>query len=86
MMNKHLLRAAFSVCGIGLLSLGFISCIKNYTCRCEISYSGKPGLPEPTVKEYSIKDNGEGASSKCKAASRITVEMGITTTETCDLY
>lgn len=85
-MNKYLLRAAFSILGVTALGAGVTSCIKDYTCRCEIAYSGKPGLPEPTTKEYSVRDNSKNASSKCKAASRVTTEMGITTTETCDLY
>lgn len=85
-MKKHLLRTALSLCGLGLLSLGFTSCIKDYTCRCEVVYSGKPGLPAPITKEYNIRDNSKGALSKCQAASQTTVEMGITTTETCDLY
>ncbi|RQO32073.1 hypothetical protein DBR32_00200 [Taibaiella sp. KBW10] len=85
-MKKQLLRATVTLCGLGLLSLGFTSCIKDYTCRCEVVYSGKPGLPAPITKEYNVRDNSKGASSKCKAASQTKTEMGIVTTETCDLY
>jgi len=68
------------------------SCVKNYTCYCNISYSGVPGLPDSTTIQYSIKDTQSGASSKCSAASATynnpsdPNEGNVKTVENCYLY
>ena len=84
-MSKSL-RFVLSFSVLAFAAFFLSSCVRQYNCRCEIVYSGKAGLPEPTAREYYVKDTKEGAKSKCQAASFTTTEMGITTTETCDLY
>ena len=80
-----------------LLPLAFIalcsasSCTKNYTCHCDIKYTGVPGLPDSTSKEFSIVDTKSGAKSKCTGQSgnytnKDTYTDPIYTTETCYLY
>ncbi len=68
----------------GLLSVS--SCVKSYTCHCDIKYSGYPGLPDSTFKEYDIKDTKSSAKSKCEAESATFDNNGIHTVETCYLY
>jgi hypothetical protein len=62
------------------------SCVKNYTCHCDIKYSGKPGLPDSTAKEYDIADTKSSAKSKCEAESGTYQNNGIHTDENCYLY
>ena len=54
-----------SVAITGLIAMS--SCTKNYTCHCNIKYSGYPGLPDSIVKEYSIIDTKSAAKNKCSA-------------------
>jgi hypothetical protein len=75
-----------------LLALAFAamvsmsSCIKNYVCHCDITYSGQPGLPSPAPEEYNIKDTKNNAKSKCMANSSTSNNNGITTVANCYLY
>jgi hypothetical protein len=70
-----------------LLSLGATSCVREYTCQCQIKYTGQPGLPDSTMKEYPIRDTKEKARDLCKGNSQeASTTGGITTVETCDLY
>jgi hypothetical protein len=62
------------------------SCTKNYTCHCNIYYSGYPGLPDSSVQEYGITDTKSNATSKCKAQSGTYSNNGISTVETCYIY
>ncbi len=62
------------------------SCVKNYTCHCDIKYSGMPGLPDSTSVEYDIKDVKGAAKSKCENESGTFDNNGIHTVETCILY
>lgn len=62
------------------------SCVKDYTCQCKITFTGKPGLPEPYIREYSLSNTIEEAKQECENRSRHYVEDGITTTEECELY
>ncbi len=62
------------------------SCTRKYTCQCEIVYSGKPGLPEPRVNEYPIRDTRSNAQKLCEQNSYTKEEGGIKTVETCRLY
>jgi hypothetical protein len=72
------------VVALTFITLG--SCVKKYTCHCEIKYSGTPGLPDSTSQEYEIKDQKDNATSKCKAESGTFDNNGIHTVETCILY
>ena len=67
----------------GILSM--TSCVKNYTCTCTIKYSGYPGLPDSTIKEFEIKDTQAGAKDACKKESYSHDENGIHTDESCVL-
>lgn len=62
------------------------SCTREYICQCEIVYSGKPGLPEPRINEYSIRDTRDNAQKICEENSYSQEEGGIKTEETCLLY
>ncbi len=62
------------------------SCVKNYTCHCDIKYSGVPGLPDSTTKEYSVTDVKDKAKNVCESESGSYLNNGITTVENCYLY
>lgn len=73
-----------------LLTMGSLllvtSCVKKYTCQCQIKYSGSPGLPDSTVNEYEIVDKKKNAESTCQKQSYEKNNNGIKVTETCKLY
>lgn len=62
------------------------SCTRKYTCRCTISYSGQPGLPDTTVKEYEVRDTKKKAKAVCEENSETSELNGIKTVEECHLY
>lgn len=62
------------------------SYIRSYTCECEITYSGQPGLPDTITREYSVKDTKKKAESVCKGNSSTSENNGIKTIEDCHLY
>lgn len=62
------------------------SCTKEYTCQCTITYTGAPGMPEPQVKEYPIRDTKKAAQNLCRENSSTTITNGITADEDCSLY
>ncbi len=62
------------------------SCVKKYICHCNIRYSGAPGIPDSTTKEFDITDSKSKADSKCKAESKTSTKNYITTVEDCYLY
>lgn len=68
------------------LSFSLTSCVKEYTCQCKITYSGKPGLPESHIREYEVSNTLKKADQECRNRSKIYTEDGITTTEECELY
>jgi len=82
MQFRHLVLPALVLAVIILMS----SCTKNYTCHCDIKYSGYPGLPDSTSQEYSITDTKSSAKSKCQNQSGTFDNNGIHTVETCYLY
>ncbi|MBC7554117.1 MAG: hypothetical protein H7257_09065 [Taibaiella sp.] len=75
-----------------LLALAFAgiitsnSCVKKYICHCDIKYSGAPGLPDSTTKEFDITDSKSNAKTKCEAESGTYTNNYIKTVETCYLY
>lgn len=70
-----------------LLAMAFMSsCTREYICQCEISYSGKPGLPDTLKKNYTIEDTKKNAENLCKENSSESVKDGITTVENCYLF
>jgi len=74
-----------SIIVLGLIAMGFTSCMKEYNCKCVMTYSGAPGF-EPTEKEYKIKNTKNKAQTSCEAQSAVYVEFGIVTKEDCNLF
>lgn len=64
----------------------FSSCTREYICQCEISYSGKPGLPDTLINQYTIEDTKKNAENLCIENSSESEEGGIKTVENCYLY
>lgn len=63
------------------------ACTRDYTCRCGIKYTGKPGLPDSTTKDYTIKDTKSHAKELCEANSvDYTDADSVHTVENCYLY
>ncbi|MEZ5015843.1 MAG: hypothetical protein R2800_02245 [Flavipsychrobacter sp.] len=70
-----------------LFAMAFMSsCTREYICECEISYSGKPGLPDTSLNRYTIEDTKKNAESLCKENSSESVKDGIKTVENCYLF
>ena len=68
------------------LTVSTSSCVRDYICHCEVKYSGYPGLPDSTYREYPITDKKDAAKSACEAASDSFDLNGIKTVETCHLF
>lgn len=81
-MRKKITLYAFILVGL----FAFSSCVQEYTCKCTMTYSGQVGLPEPTTRDYPIKDTKKGAISKCEANSTTYTEGSITTVEDCEIW
>lgn len=64
----------------------FSSCTREYVCKCTISYSGQPGLPDTLVKEYPVTDTKKKAKAVCEENSQNSEQNGIKTVENCHLY
>jgi hypothetical protein len=62
------------------------SCIRSYTCHCNLAYSNAPGLPDSSFKEFSISDTKTGAQDTCAKQSGTYYNNNITTVENCYLY
>lgn len=75
---------------LSILAAGAIfsttSCMKNYTCQCAVKYSGYPGLPDSSAREYKIYNTKSAAESICKDNSIDKTNNGIKTLEVCKLY
>lgn len=80
---KKLIYTILLVLGTGLF---FSSCTREYICQCTLTYSGKPGLPEPLVKEYPITDTKKNAISLCEEKSRTYDDNGVHTEEVCEVW
>ena len=80
MNKKRLLIVLLSIFTLG-------SCTQEYTCQCEISYEGnQPGLPEPSIKEFYIKDTHDEATKKCADNSAEFTGDDITMKQKCQLF
>ncbi|HRO41507.1 MAG TPA: hypothetical protein PL009_01640 [Flavipsychrobacter sp.] len=64
----------------------FSSCTREYICQCTIKYTGEPGLPDSTVREYEIRDTKKKAKSACEANSSTSTTGNIKTEETCKIF
>lgn len=69
-----------------LLTISFTSCTREYICQCTVKYSGEPGLPDSTVREYEIRDTKKNAKSACEANSGTYTTGNIKTEENCRLF
>lgn len=67
-------------------TLFFSSCVREYTCQCQIVYSGSPGLPDTVIKTYPVKDTKKKAKSICEQNSTTSDNNGIRTEEECRLF
>ena len=82
MKLSRLLLVAVAFAGVCSAS----SCVKSYTCHCDFTYTGVPGLPDSTTSnEYEIKDTKSSAKSKCEGQSGTFDNNNIHTQETCHL-
>lgn len=79
------MKKTLSIIGL-LLAITMTSCVRDYTCQCKITFSGKPGLPEPQIREYSVSNTLKEAKKECSDRSQIYIVDGVTTTEECELY
>ena len=81
------LRPSLALSILSLLCIiGAASCTKTYICHCDIKYTGVPGLPDSTSKEFNITDTKSNASSTCSKQSQTYVNNYITSVENCYLY
>ena len=63
------------------------SCTREYTCQCEVTYSGNPpGLPGKEIHEHAIKNTKKDAAKECEANSTKETENGITMDVKCQLF
>lgn len=67
-------------------TLFFTSCVRDYTCQCQIVYSGAPGLPDTVTRTYPVKDTKTKAKSICEQNSTSSDNNGIHTDENCHLF
>ena len=65
---------------------GFSACVRDYTCKCTIVYSGAPGLPDSLVRDVPIRDKKDKAKSLCEQNSNSSQSGNIKTVETCKIY
>ena len=72
--------------GLAILTVSCSSCVRDFTCRCKIKYSGGPGLPDSTYRESPLRDTKDKAKSLCEANSTHKEVNGIKTDEDCALY
>jgi hypothetical protein len=66
--------------------VGMSSCVRDYICYCDVKYSGYPGLPDSTHREYPITDKLDAAKSQCEGNSKTYELNGIKTEETCHIF
>ncbi len=69
-----------------LVAIMFSSCTREYVCKCTISYTGQPGLPDTLVREYPVKDTKKKAKAVCEENSQNSEQGGIKSVENCHLY
>ncbi len=80
------LRFSFLLVAAFVTTICFSSCTRDYICQCTIRYSGQPGLPDSSMKEYPVKDTKKKAKSVCESNSGTYETNGIKAEETCRLY
>lgn len=83
---KRFILPVVTLLFLSIFCIAFSSCTREYTCQCTITYTGQPGLPEPDMREYKVKDTKKNAVSKCEGNSETSEINGITTVEDCKLW
>jgi len=83
-MKKRSTSLLIALCAFVLMAA--TSCTREYVCQCKMTYTGAPGLPQGTVREYSITDTKKNARSACQASSKTYDAGGVHTVEECDLF
>ncbi len=69
-----------------LFAVGQTSCVRDYVCQCEIKYSGQPGLPDSSMRSYTVRDTKKNARSLCEQNSFVHEDGDIRADEVCNLY
>ena len=80
------LRSILLLCAAALVITGSSSCTKEFTCHCDIKYTGQPLLPDSSSREYTVRDTKDKAKSICEQNSEHAQKNGITTDENCHLF
>jgi len=80
---KNTFYALLLCLSVGLV---FSSCTREYICKCTLTYTGKPGLPDPLVKEYPITDTKQNAINLCSEKSASYDDNGVHTDEVCEIW
>lgn len=62
------------------------SCVREYVCECQITYSGQPALPDTLINRYEIKDTKKKAEQICADNSGEYTNGDVKTVEDCLLY
>jgi hypothetical protein len=62
------------------------SCVREYICQCQITYSGHAALPDSSVNNYTIKDTRNKAKKLCEQNSYEATKENVHTVEKCQLY
>jgi len=83
---KKLLTSLYTILLIGGLVFVTSSCTREFTCQCVMAYSGAPGLPDTTIRDYTIRDTKNNARDLCRGNSGVYQEGSIITHEDCDLW
>lgn len=68
-----------------ILTFGLTSCVKEYTCRCTMTYTGAPGFTKSDY-DFTIQDTEKNAIDKCESQSAIYEYNGIKTSEDCAIW
>lgn len=68
-----------------IVCFGFTSCVKEYTCRCTMTYTGSPGFDKKEF-DFKLRDSEKGAHDKCEAQSTTYEYNGIKTVEDCKIW
>lgn len=69
-----------------MVTVGMTSCVRDYICQCEIKYSGQPGLPDSSMRSYTVRDTKKNARSLCEQNSFTHEDGDIKSDEVCQLY
>ena len=79
-------RSTIVLASVFIVLLSSTSCTKKYTCHCDFTFSGAPGLPDSNFVEFDITDTKSKAETICKGESKTFEKNKIKTVETCYLY